>query len=317
VFLQVGRELVERGEWDDAVDVLVRGLDADGEAEEGWELLTEAAVQAGQYLRALAALEHVDADPASNERMARARVLALEAIGKVEDARVAAEQFLEHRAEDVVVQSAMQRLVAPPPDHRRRAADPLVSVRRAEEYAAIGRSDRAIRVYRRLHFHFQDDLALAHRVNELRGVDAAPTDDLSEELSVEDELRPEGAPPGLTMPPPGSGLVPDLDEVATEVDWTDGDEEPTEPIDADIEEIRREIERRKAEKAAEELARDDDDEDEEQEDTEPFTYGEDPAAAVSEEEETMMMPSKATDETPKTIAKRIKALEKKRRSLLR
>ncbi|MBW1877568.1 MAG: tetratricopeptide repeat protein [Deltaproteobacteria bacterium] len=315
VFRQVGRELIDRGEWDEAVEVLVRGLDADGEAGEGWELLVEAAVQAGQYLRARAALEHVDVDPTRNEAMARAHVLTLEAVGKVDTARAAAERFLEHHVGDVVVQSAMGRLTAPPPDHRRRAADPLVSVRRAEEYVALGRPDRAIRVYRRLHFHFEDDLGLPHRINELRGIEGAPADDLSEEISREEEPQVEVAPPGLTMPLPGSGLVPD--DTVTETNWVDEDDELTQPaIDLDVEEIRSEIERRMEETATSPPGEATPAEDEE-DDTEPFTYGEDPAAPVSDEEETVMMPSKATEETPKSIARRIKELrEKRRRSLL-
>jgi len=316
VFLQVGRELVERGEWDDAVDVLVRGLEVDGHGAEGWELLVQAAVRAGQFLRALAALEHVDTDPLRNEAMARAQVLALEAAGKVDGARQAAERFLGHHEGDVVVQSVVERLTAPPPDSRRRTADPMVSVGRAEEYAAFGRPDRAIRVFRRLHFHFPEDLGLAHRINALRGMDAAPADDLSEELSREDEQPREGAPPGLTMPLPGSGLAPE--EVVTDVDWGEEDTLTDPAIDVDIEQIRQEIERQKQEIDARPAPEPESADEDDQVDTEPFNYGEDPEDMVSEEDETEMMPSKVTDETPKRIAKRIKALrEKRRRSLIR
>lgn len=243
VFLQVGRELTGRGNHGEAIDVLLAGIDARDEApEEGWRLLAEASLRAGQYLRAVNALRRVDTDPETDAQMARLRVLVLEAIGRDEQAREAAEGFLEVHPGDVVVTTALERMTAPPPDPGRRLADPLVSVKRAEQYAALGRARRALRIYRRLHYHHPDELGLEHRVRELQGQPALPPDDLSDELTGE---RVTGAPPGLTMPAPAlQGATDEGDTLESEPFTPDA--EKTDPaIDFDIEAIRAEIAERK------------------------------------------------------------------------
>lgn len=224
VFLQVGRELLDRGLWQEAADVLAAGLETGGGAPEAWALLARAAHESGQHLQALAALGHCETDPTGHEELARLRVLALEATGDLGRARAAAEDFLRVHPDDVVVTSVLERLESPPPDRRRRLADPLISVVRAEQYLDLGRTDRAIRVYRRLVQHFPSDPSLQHRLRELHGQPVhAPADDLSEELTArEDEEW--GTPPGLTMPSPGSGLR-GANEGPTEPSW---DEENTE-----------------------------------------------------------------------------------------
>lgn len=291
VFLQVGRELIGRTRFEEAVTVLAVGLEHSEEAQvrpEGFALLADAALQAGQYLRALAALDNVAIDVPNNESLARIRVQVLEANGRLGEAREAAEDFLDHYPQDVVIEALVERLQAPPPDPARRLPDPFVSVERAEQYAALGRADRAIRVYRRLFFHFSDEVGFGHRVQQLLAQPVEQEDDLSEESAL--SLEPV---PDLHMPEPGAGLTLEPPSEVTDPTWQD---EVTDPaMDADIDRIRREIADRKAQADKQ------------------FVYGgdadEDPDEEVTQTVE--------IQESPAEIEKRIQAARKQRRSLIR
>lgn len=300
VFVQVVRELTWRSAYDEALSVARAGIDASREVPpEAWEALARAALEGGQILKALGALRHLSPDPVEHEDQARLRVQILEAAGKAAQARQAAEAFLDVHPQDVVVEAVIERLDAPPPDVRRRLPDPLVSVGRAEAYAAVGRADRAIRVLRRLWFHHPDDLGLRHRIGELSAQPSGPPDDLSEEI---DEARASTRPPpGLRAPSP-SRPVATLSPDPAEID-TDPDLELTDPaIDISVEEIRRQIEERRR-KAAEEAP------------SAPpapeasFVYGE---GAVDDEEPTVALPQAATDATPGQIERRVAELREKR-----
>jgi len=243
-FVQVGRELTWRSKYDEALAVLRAGIDASRTAPgEAWEALAEAALKGGQVLKALSALQHLSSDAEEHEEQARLRIQILEAAGKVAEARIAAESFLDVHGQDVVVEALLERLTAPPPDVRRRLADPLVSVGRAEAYAALGRTDRAIRVLRRLWFHYPDDAGLRRRIGELSARPAEAPEDLSEEIDSIDASA--GPPPGLRMPSPTSRFVPDPTPDLPEVS-TDPDTELTDPAIAfSVDEIRKQIEERK------------------------------------------------------------------------
>jgi len=315
-FVLVGRELVGRERWDEALEVLDAGMATTGDSggpDEGWAVLAEAAFRGGRVLRALSALEHVPADPERNEAAARLRVLVLESAGKLAEAAEAAEGFLDVHAQDVVIEAALTRLKAPPPDRNHRIPDPMVSVERAEAYAAVGRPDRAIRILQRLFFHFPGDVGFGHRIAELRGWPSDPADDLSEEIEEHDS--PGSVPPGLTMPSPALGTAADTWSGFQE-DTTEGDpdSERTDPaVEFDVEEIRRQIEQRKrqAVKATPSGADEADDE--------PFPYGGDfEDEPHPDEEPTVVLPHAATEASPEEIERRIRAAKekRKRRSLL-
>lgn len=314
-FVLVGRELVGRQRWEEALHVLEAGLAATPPGpDEGWVLLAEAALEGGRVLRALSALEHMETDPETHEAEARLRVLVLEAAGKLGDARGAAQAFLDVYPKDVVVEAVVDRLKAPPPDRARRIPDRLVTVERAEAYASIGRPDRAVRVLQRLFFHFPEDVGFAHRIAELRGWPSEPADDLSEE--IEDGDTAEGPPPGLTMPSPALGSAPDTWSSLKDVDGGDPDGEHTDPaMDFDLEEIRQQIEERKQQAVAEaEEARPAEGEAAD----EPFTYGADFDEPQPDEEPTVVLPQKVTEASREEIERRIEAAreKRKRRSLL-
>jgi tetratricopeptide (TPR) repeat protein len=213
VFMQVGEELVRRTRWDEARRCLEAGL-AHHDDPRGWSLLARAALECGAHDVANAALAKFDTDPSVDLENAALAILVLEASGRTEVARDAIASFLEIAPDDVVVQSALERLDAPSGDSRTgRSPDPFVSVDRAERYVAIGRQDRAVRVYRRLVFHNPDDVGIRNRLRQLVTKDEAfYHDDLSEELE-----DPRAVPPDFKMPPPSLTAI------------TTGDDEITEP----------------------------------------------------------------------------------------
>jgi len=210
VFAQVGEELVRRSRWEEARAVLQTGL-GDSDDPKGWALLARAALECGVLDLANASLGKIDADPATNLENASLAILILEASGRKEVAREAIEAYLALDPEDVVVRAALDRLDGPDAQVVAvRTPDPFVSVDRAERYVAIGRQDRAVRVYRRLAFHNPEDGGIRERLRQLLVRDEAfYHDDLSEELD-----DPRAVPPDFKMPLPSlSGLAGADDEI--------------------------------------------------------------------------------------------------------
>ncbi|MEZ4323212.1 MAG: tetratricopeptide repeat protein [Myxococcota bacterium] len=198
VFLQVGEELVRRAAWVEAEDVLRRGLAVHDEAE-GWAHLARAALEIGDYTASLKAWARSGSSLQGQAELRRVHALALERSGRVQEAREAVERYLAIDPNDVVMEAAKERIEAPPPASSLSASDPFLTVRRAEQYAAIGRPDRAVRIYRRILFHHPDDLAIRSRLVQL---DSAEEESLPRDLS-EELLDPNLVPPDLTMPMPG------------------------------------------------------------------------------------------------------------------
>lgn len=201
VFLQVGEELVRRGDHEGAAAVLRAGLAAHPEEVDGWRHLTRAALECGAFDEALSAWDQAGEEHRADPDFARLRILVLERAGRIEEARDAVEAFeAQFDGHDVVVEAAKERMEAPPASDRLSAHDPFLTVRLAERYAAIGREDRAIRVYRRILFRHPGDIAIKARLEQLdRG--ATQLDDftdLSEELA-----DPNLVPPVFEMPMPG------------------------------------------------------------------------------------------------------------------
>ena len=211
LYLQVGGELVRRAQWADAFSILAKGVSHDHHPD-GHALLARAALEMGDYDVCLASLEAVDTDPRTNGQNASLRMLAVERKGDLEQARALAKAYLEVVPEDVVATAVLERLDAPPPSRKGRASDPFITVDRAERYVVVGRTDRAIRVYRRLLFHNPGDRGIELRLRQLSAGDIdQPMDDRSEELT-----DPGLAPPEFTMPAPGLGssTVPSGERVA-------------------------------------------------------------------------------------------------------
>lgn len=216
VWLQVGEELVRRGEWVDAEAVLTGGLGAHPETEAAWPLLARASLEMGHIGLALASLENVPLDPSGAPEAARVRMLALERAGRKEDARTIANAILGAHGNDVVASSLLERLdgavVAGADVVPGRAPDPFVSMDRAERYIAVGRPDRAVRVYRRILFHNPGFKGAEAALRDLGhgALTRQMTEDLSEEL-----INPASMPPSLDMPSPAlSALI--ADEEVTE-----------------------------------------------------------------------------------------------------
>lgn len=203
VFLQVGEELLRRARWAEAEDVLARGLSNHPDPE-GFAWLARAALETGRFDLALSALERVDRSPATSPENARVEILVLERSGQLDGARERAAAFLAVDPADVVVQAVLERLAAPPPERGRRAADPFYTVDRAERYVAIGRPDRAIRVYRRILLAHPADRSIELRLRQLAFEELAGDDDLSEELTDPGLVPPEP----IDMPAPTLGGTP-------------------------------------------------------------------------------------------------------------
>lgn len=223
VFLQVGEELVRRARWPEAEEVLSRGLAVRPDPD-GFALLARAALETGRYDLALSAIERVDRSPAEAPENARVEILILERGGRLDEARRLAGVFLAADPSDVVIQSVLERLAAPPPDPNRRAADPFYTVERAERYAAVGRPDRAIRAYRRILLAHPGDPSIELRLRQLGHEESGAADDLSEELTDPGLVPPEP----LDMPGPTlTGAPPREGPPADDWDTADDDELPT------------------------------------------------------------------------------------------
>jgi len=201
--LDVGREYVRRAAWHEAIRVLSAGTEAGLDEQEAWSLLAVATFNADQFLRSLAAVERFGADVQHSDLLSRIQVLALERSGQIAAAGNAAAVHLGRFPDDEDVQSASERLFrsGPTPGAVLRALDPMMTPARAEAYVAVGRVDRAVRLYRRLLFHDPSDLKVKRRLRELEGDDIDLPDDLSEELTADMDAQ---RPPGLLMPKPGA-----------------------------------------------------------------------------------------------------------------
>jgi len=212
VFFQVGEELVRRSRWDEARSVLLAGLSNDSDAR-GWALLGRAALECGDMEAASSALGRIDSDPEVSLENASLAILILEASGRTEAAREAIDDYLAMDPDDVVVRAALERLEGyEGPVGGLRSPDPFVSVDRAERYVAIGRQDRAVRVYRRLAFHNPKDAGIRDRLRQLVSKDEAfYHDDLSEELE-----DPRAVPPDFKMPQPSLSGIRGADDEVTE-----------------------------------------------------------------------------------------------------
>jgi tetratricopeptide (TPR) repeat protein len=205
-FLEVGAELVRRARWAEAETVLAAGLGrrVGTEVGEAWSLLARASLETGHLDEAARAIARADRDPGRSPENARIEILVLERSGKVAEARNAAERFLKIDPDDVIVAAAVERLAAPPPDPARRGADPLYTARRAEDYAAMGRPDRAVRAYRRIQVAHPEDVGIRARLEQLAHEEIRRPDDLSEELTDPGNVPPEPSGP-LAMPAPRTG----------------------------------------------------------------------------------------------------------------
>lgn len=221
LYVQVGAELVRRGQFADALPVLARGVAHDKDPE-GHTLLARAALEVGEYDVCLSSLEAIDSDPTTAPDAANVKMLAYERKGELALARSIAEALLEVQPDDVVAGSVLERLDAPPPDATGRASDPFVTVERAERYVIVGRTDRAIRIYRRVLFHNPGDRGIELRLRQLSAGDSMPvSDDLSEELT-----DPSLAPPEFKMPAPG---IKSTDSPAVERSAEPSTPTPTKP----------------------------------------------------------------------------------------
>ncbi len=200
VFLQVGEELVRRNLHAEARAVLQAGLRAHPEAVDGWRHLTRAALECSDYDEALRAWDRAGDRHQADPSFASLRILALERAGRTAEAREAIEAFEARFGDhDVVVEAAKERLSAPEAARSLSARDPFLTVALAERYVAMGREDRAIRVYRRILFRHPDQVSLQARIVQLDRAFAPPDDftDLSEELA-----DPNSVPPVFEMPRP-------------------------------------------------------------------------------------------------------------------
>lgn len=200
VYLQVGEELVRRGEWARAIHILAPGLEANSDEPRGWGLLCRSRLEVGDYTGALEAVDQTDADPQAHPDVARVRVLALERSGRTDECRDAVDAFLAVHSSDVVVEAVLERLDNPQPASPSvlRGTDPFVTLARIQSFEAIGRPDRALRLARRLLHHNPNSDQARLAVQRLATSDQRQmTEDLSEEISA-----PEMSPPTLDMPAP-------------------------------------------------------------------------------------------------------------------
>lgn len=205
-WLEVGAELVRRARWAKAEMILSAGLSrrVGQDVGDGWALLARACLETGHLDEAAKAIARTDRDPARAPENARVEILVMERSGSAADAREAAARFLAIDPHDVVVTAVAERLAAPPPDPARRGADPLYTARRAEEYAKVGRPDRAARTYRRILAAHPADVGIQSRLHELAHQATHRPDDLSEELTDPGMVPPEP----IDMPAPRTGPIP-------------------------------------------------------------------------------------------------------------
>jgi tetratricopeptide (TPR) repeat protein len=200
--LDVAREYVRRQDWTSALRILNAATDAGGNEPESWSMLAQAAFNATQYLRALAAIDRFGPDIEYSDLLSRIRIEALLCAGRTDRAREFCTEHLTRFPSDSLAVALMERMRDRTPEmlQRRQGMDPLLTAERAEGYANMGRVDRAVRVYRRLRFHDPAKAQYDRRLRELQGIDSDAPDDMSEELTADMEAQ---RPPRLAMPVPG------------------------------------------------------------------------------------------------------------------
>jgi tetratricopeptide (TPR) repeat protein len=224
-YLDVGRELLRRGEHGDAMRVLAAGVAHHADDREGCELLARAALGAHDYGQALRALEILAPDPDRDADLVVIEIQALAGLGQAERARALADSLVLLHPERGPVSALLP--AAPTQGAVPRIPDPMLTAERAEEYVALGRVDRAVRTYRRMLFHVPTHLVWRMRLAQLLEQPHENTvDDLSEELP-----DPSIIPPAFSMPSP----------YAPSGEGEEGDEEITQPS-ITVDEIRRQIE---------------------------------------------------------------------------
>jgi len=215
VWAQVAEELVRRTEWSEAVRVLKRGVELEPGNLQAWGWYARACYEIELTSSAMDAIEHLPFDPAEEREAAQLRILIFEQAGDEDACRALIQRYKHFDADDVVVNSVLERLDRPEPVSRvvnGTTRDPLINMERAQLYIAVGRPDRAARVYRRILFHHRDYKPAAAGLREL-GEDAwgaLMTEDLSHEL-----VDPATAPPALNMPEPKLAAF-EADEEITE-----------------------------------------------------------------------------------------------------
>lgn len=222
-FRDVGRELVRREAWPDAVVVLEGAAPYHEGDRELFGLLAQAYVSTNRPIDALSSLKRISFTPERHPVLARLEVIARAAIGDVERAEMLAETLILLHPD----LGPIEKLLSAVPSTAEvqvevRLIDPMLTRERAEEYVGVGRVDRAVRVYRRMLFHRPNDKAARSRLSDLLGRPHDLTvDDLSEELPDPSEFPP----PDLKMPSPYEAGV--NDELPTDPGVRAGDEEVT------------------------------------------------------------------------------------------
>lgn len=198
VFLDVARELVRRGDEDGAIRVLERGLVFAPKRADGWQLLMDVSTAKGWPGRTAMVMDKVDPKVFEAAGLPGIYAEAMLRAGR-EPGEAGAAAYVELMPGESGVE-----LIG---DAQRPMSDPLLSPKRAEAYCAVGRPDRAVRVYRRLVFHHPDHDQYAMRLAELleRDFDHIGDEDLSEELPSP------ALAPDLQVPRPTFALGSDED----------------------------------------------------------------------------------------------------------
>lgn len=170
IYLQVGEELVRRSRWAEAARILAAGVENAAQPA-AWTLLARARLELGDAEGAFGAIGRTPREVPANPEAARIEMLAMERTGRLAEARDRAAALLAWDPNDVVVQAAHERLTAPQADPSTTrplvTPDPTLTVDAAERFAAIGRFDRAIRLYRRLLHHNPGHPGIQVRLREL------------------------------------------------------------------------------------------------------------------------------------------------------
>lgn len=190
-YLKVAEALVARGRHADAAQVLERGL-AVAVIPGAHELLARVWIDVGRAEESLALVDVLEAVPAGRVRdlieLKRIRVLALERTGRIDEARKRALELLMRDGRDPFPKAVLVRLATPRPAGSLRGSDPFLTLSRAEQFAEVGRPDRAVRIYRRVLLSHPEVPGLQERITDL---EKAP-------------IRPRSVP--AAAPSPGTGL---------------------------------------------------------------------------------------------------------------
>ena len=174
--------------------------------------LAAGAVKARRADRALKSLDQLAGD--THPDVTRARVAALRADGRFDEARRLVEEQLLQHPEDHEISAIFQAIKEPLDTAGCRGRFPLESLRRAEEMLSAGHPDRALRMLRRIRLEHDHDSALDEAlVHAARAVDAegealrgvlrglAIPELVEEEPRREHHLGPPGAEPRQARDP--------------------------------------------------------------------------------------------------------------------